>query len=397
MNIRFASRMNVVKPSAIRELLRVGADPSIISFGGGYPDASLFPLEQLEAVFRTSIAGNGQEALQYTVSNGIPKLREQIAARMTRGGIACGADNVLVLQGGQQGLDLVAKMLIDKGDVIVTENPTFLGALIAFNPCEPRYAVARMDDDGMDIDDLERTLERNPGAKLIYTVPDFQNPTGVTLSLERRKKLVELANRFDLIVLEDTPYREIRYQGEPIPPVKSFDTEGRVIYLGSFSKILAPGLRLGWAVASEELIQQLGLLKLATDTQCSTLNMAAVSLFLDTYDIDAHITSIRQTYRRKKDLMLDTIRTTFPQDIAFTEPSGGLFTWLTFPEGFDTARFMSDHALPEAKVAYVPGATFFPVEQEVNHARVSYSTQTDEAIVKGITALGRLLTARRGA
>jgi 2-aminoadipate transaminase len=394
MNVRLANRMTRVKPSAIRELLKHGADPRIISFGGGYPDASLFPLEQLEAVYHASIAGDGRESLQYTVSNGPPKLREQIASRMRKDGVTCGADNVLVLQGGQQGLDLVAKMLIDKGDVIVTENPTFLGALIAFNPCEPTYAVVKMDDDGMDMDDLERTLKQNPTAKLLYTVPDFQNPTGVTLSLVRRKRLVELANKFDLVILEDTPYRELRYQGEPTPPIKSFDTEGRVIYLGSFSKILAPGLRLGWAVASEELIQQLGLLKLAADTQCSTLNMAAVSLFLDTYDIDAHIATLRRTYRRKKDLMLDTIRRTFPQDVSFTEPSGGMFTWLTFLEGFDTTRFMADHALPEARVAYVPGATFFPIEQEVNHARFSYSTHTDEAIVQGITALGRLLTSR---
>ncbi|MGB3900328.1 MAG: PLP-dependent aminotransferase family protein [Mesorhizobium sp.] len=397
MNIRLAERMSQVKPSAIRELLMLGADPSIISFGGGYPDASLFPLDRLESVFRTAIAENGSDTLQYTVSSGSPKLREQVAARMTRGGVDCGAENVLILQGAQQGLDLVAKMLVDKGDVIITENPTFLGALIAFNPCEPRYATVRMDEDGMDMDELERTLARNPGAKLLYTVPDFQNPTGVTLSLERRKRLVELANKFDFVILEDTPYREIRYQGEPLPPIKSFDTQGRVIYLGSFSKILAPGLRLGWAVASEEIIQQLGLLKLAADTQCSTLNMAAVSLFLETYDIDEHIAALRQTYRRKKDLMLDTIRRTFPQDVAFTEPSGGLFTWLTFPEGFDTTRFMAEHALPEARVAYVPGATFFPLQQEANHARLSYSTQTDEAIVKGITALGRLLTARRSA
>ena len=394
MSVRFANRMKHVKPSAIRELLRLGADPAIISFGGGYPDASLFPLEQLEAVFHASIADKGRETLQYTVSNGIPRLREQIAERMTRDGVACTAENVLILQGGQQGLDLVAKMLIDKDDVIITENPTFLGALIAFNPCEPRYAAVPMDEDGMDMDALELTLKQNPGAKLVYTVPDFQNPTGVTMSLERRKRLVELANRFDLIILEDTPYREIRYQGTSIPPIKSLDTEDRVIYLGSFSKVLAPGLRLGWAVGSEDLIQQLGLLKLAADTQCSTLNMSAASLFLDTYDIDAHILSIRQTYRRKKDLMLETIRRTFPQNVTFTEPSGGLFTWLTFPEGFDTARFMAEHALPEAKVAYVPGATFFPVEQEVNHARFSYSTQSDETLVKGITALGQLLTSK---
>ncbi|WP_162918905.1 PLP-dependent aminotransferase family protein [Taklimakanibacter deserti] len=397
MNIRLANRMTRVQPSAIRELLRHGADPRIISFGGGYPDSSLFPLEQLEAVYHASIAGDGREALQYTVSNGPLKLREQIASRMRKDGVECGADNVLVLQGGQQGLDLVAKMLIDKDDVIVTENPTFLGALIAFNPCEPRYAVVKMDDDGMDMDDLERTLKENPAAKLLYTVPDFQNPTGVTLSRERRKRLVELANRFDFVILEDTPYRELRYQGETIPTIKSFDTEGRVIYLGSFSKILTPGMRLGWAVGSEDLIQRLGLLKLAADTQCSTLNMAAASLFLDKYDIDAHIATIRRTYRRKKELMLDTIRRTFPQDVAFTEPSGGMFTWLTFPENFDTTRFMADHALPEARVAYVPGATFFPLEQQVNHARLSYSTHTDEAIVQGITALGRLLTSRRGA
>ena len=316
MTPRLADRMQVVKPSAIRELLRLGADPSIISFGGGYPDDTLFPLEQLADVFRSAIADHGRESLQYTVSNGSPRLREQVAERMGRDGVRCTADEVLILQGGQQGLDLAAKLLIDKGDVIVTEDPTFLGALIAFNPCQPRYAAVPMDDDGMDMDALERTLEQHPGAKLLYTVPDFQNPTGVTLSLPRRERLIELANRFDLIVVEDTPYREIRYQGTSIPTLKSLDTEGRVIYLGSFSKILVPGLRLGWAIASEELIQQLGLLKLAADTQCSTLNMFAVSTYLDRYDIDEHIGVIRATYRRKKDLMIDTIRSTFPGDIA---------------------------------------------------------------------------------
>ena len=204
-------------------------------------------------------------------------------------------------------------------------------------------------------------------------------------------KLVELANRFDFVILEDTPYREIRFEGERIPPIKSFDTEGRVIYLGSFSKILAPGLRLGWAVASTDLIEQLGLLKLAADTQTSTLNMAVASRFLADYDIDAHIATIRSAYRHKKNLMLDTIRRTFPQEVSCTEPSGGLFTWLTFEDGFDAGRFMKEHALPEAKVAYVPGAPFFASNPRTNHARVSYSTQTDERIVEGITRLGHLL------
>jgi 2-aminoadipate transaminase len=388
---QFATRMKKVRPSAIRDLLQLGADPSVISFAGGYPDASMFPLEQLSAVYEEAIARNGRAALQYTVSDGMPKLREQIAERMVKAGVTCTGENVLILQGSQQGLDLVGKLLIDRGDVVITENPTFLGALIAFNPYEPRYEGVALDRDGLDTDDLERLLKANSKVKLLYTIPDFQNPTGVSMSAARRRKLIELANHHDLIMLEDTAYRELRFAGEAPPTLKSLDTEGRVILLGSFSKILAPGMRLGWAVASTELIEQLGMLKLAADTQSSTLNMMAASLFLERYDIDMHIEALRITYRRKKNLMLDTIRQAFPQDVAMTDPDGGLFTWLTFPEGFDAAEFMLKQALPQAKVAYVPGATFFPAKQEVNHARVNYSGQSDEMIVKGISALGQLL------
>ncbi len=380
--------MNHVKPSAIRELLRHGADPSIISFGGGYPDAGLFPIDQLSEVFSRAIVEQGRDSLQYTVSNGPEHLRRQIADRMANEGVTCTADEVLVLHGGQQGLDLVAKLLIDRGDPIITESPTFLGGLIAFNPCEPTYVGVPMDDQGMDTDALEIALRAHPGTKFIYTIADFQNPTGVTMSLARRRHLIDLANHYDVIVLEDSPYRETRFEGVSPPSIKSLDTQGRVIYLGSFSKVLAPGLRIGWAIASPDIIERLGLLKLAADTQCSTLNMAAVSLFLDSYDIDAHIAEIRRTYRHKKDLILDTIRDRFPTDIGFTNPEGGLFTWLTFPAGFDSETFMRDRALPHAKVAYVPGATFFPVQAEPNHARVSYSTQSDERIVAGISALG---------
>jgi 2-aminoadipate transaminase len=393
MTIPYARRMAQVKPNAIGELLRLGAEPGIISFGGGYPDASLFPLDKLNALYSEAISRDGETSLQYTVSNGLPELRAQIAARLTAGGTPCEAEDVLVLQGAQQGLDLAAKLLINPGDVIITENPTFLGALIAFDPCEPRYATVRIDDEGMDTDDLARVLRETPHARMIYTVPDFQNPTGVTMALARRKRLIELANTHGLIILEDTPYREIRYAGSHLPTLKSLDTEGRVIHLGSFSKILVPSMRLGWAVASKEIIARLGLLKLAADTQCSTLNMAVTSMFLARHDIDAHIATIRATYARKKELMLATMRQTFPQDVSFTDPQGGLFTWLTFPKGFDAAAFMLREALPKAKVAYVPGATFFPLEQQANYARVNYSAQPDELIVKGITALGHLLKA----
>ncbi len=396
LDVRLARRMAGVRPSAIRDLLRLGADPELISFGGGYPDPDLFPMAELRQVFDGLLSGGNAGVLQYTVSDGLPRLREQVAARMARDGTACAAEDVLILQGAQQGLDLAAKLVLDPGDVVITENPTFLGALIAFNPCEPAYAPVRTDEGGMDVDDLERVLERTPRARLLYTMPDFQNPTGVTLALDRRRRLVELANRFNVLVVEDTPYRDLRFEGEALQSLKSLDTEGRVVYLGSFSKTLAPGMRLGWAVASGEITAKLGLLKLAADTQCSTLNMAAASAYLDRFDLDEHIGRIRSAYRRKRDLMLGVIAESFPSGVAWTRPDGGLFTWLTFPDGFDTTAFMRDELLPKARVAYVPGATFYPVVQEPNHARVNFSGVSDERIVTGMTRMADLLRATLG-
>jgi 2-aminoadipate transaminase len=387
----YSRRMAVVKPNAIGELLKQGADPGLISFAGGYPDPALFPAKQMAEAFDAAIHEPGGLAMQYTVADGPVAFREQIAVRMRQRGVTCSAENVLVLQGSQQGLDLIGKMLLDPGDIVITESPTFLGAKIAFDPNEPRYAGVRMDQHGMDMNHLETVLKANPNAKFIYTIPDFQNPTGVTLTLERRKRLMELANVYDLIVVEDTAYRELRFEGEAVPTLKSLDTEGRVILLGSFSKILVPGLRLGWAVAAPELIEKLGLLKLAADTQTSTLNMAAASVFMQRNDLDAHVAGLRVAYRRKRDVMLDAMRQHFPQEIAATEPVGGLFTWLTFPRDFDTAAFMRERSLPFAKVAYVPGATFFPTIEEHNHARFNYSGQSEERIAEGMKALGKFL------
>jgi 2-aminoadipate transaminase len=389
--LKIANRMSRVQPNAVGELLRMGSDPSVISFAGGYPDSTLFPREALNDVYQRAIVEQGQHSLQYTVSDGPLKLRQQIADRMTSRGTPAAADQILVLQGSQQGLDLVSKLLINPGDTIITESPTFLGALIAFNPTEPRYLGVRMDDDGLDPEHLAQLLEANSNVKFIYTIPDFQNPSGASLSYERRKRVIELANKYGVIILEDTAYREVRFEGLALPTLKSLDTEGRVILLGSFSKILAPGLRLGWAMASTEIIQQLGLLKLAADTQCSTLNMAAVSMLLESYDMDAHIVTLQNAYRRKKNLMLDTMRQHFPQEILTTDPDGGLFTWATFPKTFNSESFMRIHALSEAKVAYVPGASFFPEAPQGNHARFNYSGQSDERIVEGMTALGRSL------
>ena len=389
--VPYAKRMSRVQPSAIRELLRLGADPTVTSFGGGYPDPTLFPVAELQEVYARLLVPEHAATLQYTASNGLPRLRAQVAERLARDGISCTADDVLIIQGGQQGLDLAAKLVIDAGDVIITENPTFLGALIAFAPCEPTYAPVRTDADGMDTGHLEEVLAAHPDAAMIYTVPDFQNPTGITMSLDRRRRLIDLANAYGLLVVEDTPYRALRYEGRDLPTLKSLDTHGRVLHLGSFSKILAPGLRLGWAVASPEILERLALLKLAADTQNSTLNMAATSSYLSRYDIDAHIARAVPVYRHKRDLMLATMAETFPDDVHFTTPDGGLFVWLTLPAGFDAAAFMAETLLPQAQVAYVPGATFFPVQQEPNHARLSFSGVPDDRLVRGVSEFGRLL------
>jgi 2-aminoadipate transaminase len=383
--------MERVQPSAIRELLRLGADPEVISFGGGYPDPTLFPIAELAEVLAELLVPEHAAALQYTSSVGLPVLRAQIAERLGRDGISCTADDVLIIHGGQQGLDLAGRLMLDPGDVVVTEDPTFLGALIAFNPCEPRYATVRSDADGIDTEDLAQVLAAEPTAKMVYVVPEFANPTGTTLGAGRRQRLVELANEFDVLVVEDTPYRPLRYTGEHLPTLKSLDTEGRVLHLGSFSKLLAPGLRLGWAVASPEILERLSLLKLAADTQSSTLTMAAASAYLARFDLDAHIADAVPVYRHKRDLMLQTMAETFPDDVSWTEPDGGLFTWLTFPSGFDAGAFMAERLLPLAKVAFVPGATFFPLHQQPHYARMSFSGVPDERLVRGVTAMGELL------
>ena len=387
----FSEKMKAVTPSAIDELLALGADKSIISFGGGYPDASLFPKNKLTKIFNEIINDPSGSSMQYAPSDGLPKLREQIANLMTLDGTACDTQNVLILQGSQQGFDLISKMFIDPGDVLITEDPTFLGALIAFNLNQPNYKAVPIDNDGMRTDLLKEILEKNPRTKMIYTIPDFQNPTGVTLSLARRKQLINLANLHDVMILEDTPYRHIRFEGESLPTLKSMDTQNRVIHLGSFSKILVPGLRIGWAVAEASLIKKMGLLKVAADTQTSTLNMAATSMFLNRYDLNVHIDKLKEAYLTKKELMLEQIKKHFPENIKITNPSGGLFTWVTFEKKFDTTKFMKEVALPEAKVAYVPGGSFFPVKEQKNHARINFSSQSEDLIQKGIASLGQSL------
>ena len=392
---RFARRAERVQPSAIREFLALAGDPRITSFAGGYPDPTLFPIAELHKIYDDLLSTANASALQYTASEGLPELRALVAARLTADGMPCTADDVLITQGGQQGLDLTAKLFIDPGDVIVTERPTFLGALIAFNPCEPDYRSVPMDEEGMDTGALEEVLGgagNTDRVKLIYTVPDYQNPTGRTMSLARRRRLVELAEEHDVVILEDTPYRELRYEGERVPTIKSLDTTGRVVHLGSFSKILAPGLRLGWTLANPEIREKLALLKLAADTQNGTLNMRTAAAYLTGFDIEHHIATMLPTYRHKRDLMLTTMEESFPSGITWTRAQGGLFTWATFPERLDVAAFQRDVLIPRSRVIVVPGAPFFADRPEANHARMSFSGVPDERLVAGVRSMGALLS-----
>ena len=388
---RFARRAQRVQPSAIREFLALAGQSGITSFAGGYPDPTLFPIDELHKIYDGLLAPENATTLQYAASEGLPELRAQVAARLTADGMPCTEDDVLITQGGQQGLDLVPKLFVDPGDVIVTERPTFLGALIAFNPCEPEYRSVPMDDEGMDMAALEEVLATTERVKLVYTVPDFQNPTGRTMSLERRRRLVDLAREHDVVILEDTPYRELRYEGERQPSIKSLDTEGRVIHLGSFSKILAPGLRLGWLLASPQIREKLALLKLAADTQNGTLNMRAAAAYLTGFDVEAHIADMLPVYRHKRDLMLAAMAEHFPTGITWTQAQGGLFTWASFPAHLDLAAFQRDVLIPQAGVIVVPGASFFADRPEANHARMSFSGVPDERLLAGITAMGALL------
>lgn len=388
----FARRARLVQQSAIREFLALAGDPAITSFAGGYPDPTLFPVDELHKIFDELLTPANAAALQYTASDGIPLLREQVAARLTRDGMPCTPDDILITQGGQQGLELTAKLFLDDGDVVITERPTFLGALIAFNPYEPQYVSVPLDEHGLDVEALEEVLRTTRRVKFVYTVPDYQNPTGRSLSLERRRRLVELAEEFDVMVLEDTPYRELRYEGERLPAIKSLDRTGRVIHVGSFSKILVPGFRLGWVLATPEIREKLVLLRLGADTQNGTLNMHAAAAYLAGFDIEEHIRAMLPVYRHKRDLMLATMAEHFPEGIKWTHAQGGLFTWVTFPESLDAAAFQRDVLIPRAGVIIVPGAPFFTEDPApAHHARMSFSGVPDDRLVAGITAMGALL------
>lgn len=389
MPLKYAKRMDNIKASEIRELLKLTQKPGIISFGGGLPAAELFPVEELIEITKNVLSKNGSKALQYGPTEGYLPLREAIVKRMEKLHVKTDAENIAIVSGGQQALDFSAKIFINPGDQIVIEKPSYLGAINSFKAYEPEFLDVEMDDDGMIIEDLENVLENNDNVKFIYVIPDFQNPSGKTWSVERRIKLVELANKYDVAIIEDNPYGELRFEGEILPAIKHFDTEGRVIYIGTFSKIFCPGMRLGWVAADHEVVNKYILVKQGADLQSSTLAQLEVATFLNEYDIDVHIKKIIEVYRHRRDVMIDAMKEEFPEGVTYTYPHGGLFTWVVLPE-YMNARELALKAL-EQNVAFVPGGSFFANGGHENTFRANYSAMDEENIKIGIKRLGKVI------
>lgn len=384
--MRYAKRMDNIKASEIRELLKLTTKPEIISFAGGLPAPEMFPVEQMKSITTKIMEEQGEKALQYSPTEGYVPLREAICGQVD---FESTVDNVLITSGSQQGLDFSAKIFINPGDVIICESPSYLGALNAFKAYEADFREVPTDDNGMIMEELEKVLKETPRARMIYVIPDFQNPTGRTWAVDRRKRLVELANEYDLPVIEDNPYGALRFEGERPPSVKSFDTQGRVVFLGTFSKTFCPGLRIGWVHASEEILNKYILVKQGADLQTNSLAQREIHEFITGYDFEGHVENIKNVYRRRRDLMLEAIEKYFPEGVKHTYPEGGLFLWVTLPESINTKE-LATKAL-EKNVAYVPGGSFYPSGDQNNSFRLNYSNMTDEKIVEGIKRLGAVI------
>lgn len=385
---KFAKRAQVSVGSAIRNLLKYSMDPENISLAGGLPAPEMFPVKEMEEICTKVLNKKGKVALQYGSTDGVLVLREALAKYLKKVFPDINAGDILITSGSQQGLDLSGKVFLEEGDVVLCEDPSYVGAINAFKAYGVEFVGVPMDDGGMDMGALEKSLQENPGAKLIYTIPNFQNPTGRTMKIERRKKLAELGSKYNVIVLEDNPYGELIYDGEPLPTIKSFDKTGNVVYLGSTSKIFSPGMRVAWVYAEKEILQKYMILKQSTDVQTNEFAQYIIAEFFDNYDIEAHVKKIRELYGHRKNVMVEAMRKEFPDSVRFTDPEGGMFTWVELPEGFD-ADVMFEKALAE-KVVYVPGSAFYAKEPKKNTMRLNFSNMTDERIEEGIRRLGNM-------
>ena len=394
---RYAQRTQRMGSSAIRELLKLTEQPDIISFGGGMPAPEVFPVDDFAAACETVLRTNGAQALQYSATEGYKPLREMIARHTDRYGIKITPDNIMITSGSQQALDLIGKVFINRGDRILVENPTYLGALQAWNAYGAEYVTVRMDEDGMITDELEEALRSGP--KFIYVLSNFQNPTGVTLSLERRLKLIELADRYGIPIIEDDPYGQLRYEGEHLTSVVSLDDQfrenggsvyrGNVIYLSTFSKTLAPGIRLAWVVAPSEVIRKLVQAKQGADLHTATFSQMVAYEVARGGFIDRHVWMIRRVYHERRDVMLEAMDEFFPKGVTWTHPQGGLFLWATMPPELIATEVLKTAI--EQKVAFVPGTSFYARGGGESSMRLNFSNANPEKILTGIERLGKVM------
>ena len=394
---RYAQRMQLMGNSAIRELLKLTALPDIISFAGGLPAPEIFPVEAFAAASEKVLSQHGSQALQYSTTEGYAPLREFIVAQMGQYGIEATPDNILITSGSQQALDIIGKILINPGDTILTERPTYLGALQAWQAYQAQFVTVPIDDNGLQTHQLETALCAGP--KFMYILPNFQNPGGVTLPLERRQALVTIADQYGIPIIEDDPYGALRFEGDHLPPLVVLDAErlnaqrgfmqGNVIYLSTFSKTLAPGLRLGWIVAPKAVINRCVMAKQGMDLHTSSFIQMVAYEVIKGGALKQHIRHIRQVYKERRDIMLAAMTRYFPPGVRWTRPHGGLFLWVTLPEHIDSAALF-ERAVTH-KVAFVPGGNFDPAGQIHNTFRLNFSNAQPDEIVTGIARLGAVL------
>jgi 2-aminoadipate transaminase len=386
---RLAQRMQRMKSSIIRELLKLTIQPDIISFAGGLPAPDLFPLREFEEACHHVMQSQGEIALQYSPTEGHLPLKQYLAETMSRYGIFVEPENILMVNGSQQGLDLIGKLFIDVNSRVLTSRPTYLGALQAWNAYEADYCTVPMDEGGMCVEEIPHQIKDGHKPKLVYVLPNFHNPAGTTLSLERREKLVEIARQFDLIIVEDDPYGELRFEGEDITPVFRMAPE-RTIYLSTFSKTLAPGLRLAWVVAPKPLIARLVQAKQGADLHTGTFVQMVTHDICQSGFLRQHVRTLRRAYRQRRDAMVDSMTEHFPPEVTWTVPQGGLFLWVRASDMINTRDFLPKAV--EEKVAYVPGFAFYPGEEGGEHTmRLNFSYSNEETINEGIARLGRAM------
>ena len=387
MNYKVSDKFQNLKPSAIREIFKSLGTPGSISFAAGNPNPDSFPVADMKRIANKIFDNEPTTALQYGITEGYAPLRKLVSERLKRVyNIGTPDDDLIIVTGGQQGIELTCKVMCNEGDVVICENPSFIGALNAFRSLGARLVGVPLNSDGIDLEALEEVLKAEPRAKILYTIPTFQNPAGITTSLEKRKAVLRLAEKYDILILEDNPYGDLRFTGEDVPTYKSMDTDGRVLYCGSFSKVLSAGMRIGFLCANKDIISKIVVAKQVEDVHTNVFFQMICAKYIEQCDLEAHIAKIREMYRHKAGLMLSALDRYMPEEVSFTRPEGGIVLWCSLPEGLSLSEFVKRAG--EKNVFVVPGTAFSAdTEEESRSFRLNYSMPSDEEIERGIKIL----------